>query len=189
VSYREYRKSIFNKEEVAFERKRKILDKGGRIFIEKYPMGTGTIADIEARLTDLEDSGHKIDVVINDYPEKMDLNMYGKMDKRNQINAVYEEMKRVADQRKILIHSPSQVNREALDKTLPAPQHVAEDLQKLHNSDIIIGLYPAPDLSPRHAARCICVYSRVWPEGLSAVVYWNIDVGQAIAFTAEHERK
>jgi hypothetical protein len=78
------------------------------------------------------------DVVINDYPEKMKL-PFGEY-RRDGIHEIYMNMKRIAEERKQLWFTVSQVKREALEKKLLNKGDFGEDIRKLEDVDLALGI-------------------------------------------------
>jgi len=113
---------------------------GGRLMIKKYPMGQCKPSEVERLLDYLENYCDFVpDVVINDYVDIMDLSQYSK-ELRHQINAGYVWSKGLADERRVLVATASQVNREGLDRRHVRRKHVGEDIRKLANVDAMLAI-------------------------------------------------
>ena len=118
---------------------------GGKLVIKKYPMGQCKTSEIERYLNHLSDyDGFEPDVVINDYVDIMDLSEYSK-DERHKINAGYMWSKGLADERNILVATASQLNRDGLDRRQIRRKHVAEDIRKLANVDVMLAIGRSPE--------------------------------------------
>ena len=84
------------------------------------------------------------DVVINDYVDIMDLTQYSK-ELRHQINAGYVWSKGLADKRRIVVITASQVNRDGMDRRHVMRKHVGEDIRKLANVDSMFAIGRSPE--------------------------------------------
>ncbi|NQT18555.1 MAG: hypothetical protein HQ592_02540, partial [Planctomycetes bacterium] len=129
VSSREaVRPSISNVDAVEASRK-KIAGFGGALAIRKFPTGTCSIGDLEACLTQLEMSGFVPDVLINDYADIMRMDKSSRGDPRAHSDAVYKGLRRIADERGMLVVTGTQVQRQAQERAIITANSVAEDIR------------------------------------------------------------
>lgn len=143
----EKRKSVYNKQVVAKVRKSVKANGGGRLFIQKYPMGTCTVAKLDALIEQIEVFENiKIDVCINDYADIMCV--IDTEQARDSINKIYIHLKSVADDRRLVMITMSQINEEGsralVTKGKVEGRHLAEDKRKFGNIDkgFFIGTNP-----------------------------------------------
>jgi hypothetical protein len=148
---------------------------GGRLIIKKYPMGTCTMGELRRYIEYLEMyEGFIPDVVINDYPEKMKLTA---TDKRNDvINDMYLECKGLADEKKFLMIIASQVTRDALRRSKLKQGDSAEDIRKIGNVDLALGISQVGENGNRMCAYVMA--NRHGPQFVGCLFAQNLDIGQ-----------
>lgn len=148
---------------------------GGRLMIKKYPMGTCTMGELRHYIEYLEMyEGFIPDVVINDYPEKMKLPA---SDKRNDtINDMYLECKGLADEKKFLMIIASQVTRDALKRTKLKQGDSAEDIRKIGNVDLAIGIAQVGSEGNRICETVLT--NRHGPQYVGCMFAQCLDIGQ-----------
>jgi len=110
-----WRESVYNKEKVLDVRK-KLSKFGGKLIVKKYPMGSCTPFELLAYIENLENfQNFHPDVVINDYADIM--KPFDSMKQtRDNINEIYIFLKGIADDKKLLMVTPSQVNDVGSDE-------------------------------------------------------------------------
>ena len=154
---------------------------GGKLVIKKYPMGLCTVGEFERYLDYLEVfMGFIPDIVVNDYPDIMELPGSPAEIERNKINICYKHMKRIVDQRNILMLVPSQTNREALEKPYLGKKDFAEDIRKLANCDLIIGLAQSKELTRANCQRVSIIGGRSDEDGFNCLISQNIRIGAVV---------
>jgi len=148
------------------------------IHIKKYPMGTCTIEEIERYMDHLETFHHFIpDMLVNDYVEKM--LMSSAYEGRDRINETYMNLKRIADERNILVVTASQVKTKFLESSnISEAGAPAEDARKLGNIDL--GLFFGMNRSQarRNLMQAYVLVNRSGPAKFGCVVNRNLQVGQ-----------
>lgn len=146
---------------------------GGELIIKKYPMGTCTMGELRRYIEYLEMyEGFIPDVVINDYPEKMKL---PPSDKRNDvINDVYLECKGLADEKKFLMIIASQVTRDALKRHVLKQGDSAEDIRKIGNVDLALGISNVSN----NRMRANVMANRHGLQSVGCLFSQNLDIGQ-----------
>ena len=168
--------TVGNAEEVKTCR-RKIGRLGGELIIRKYPMGSCTMGEIYRYLDYLESfEGFVPDIFINDYVEKMKI---PPSDKRNDIiNDIYINMKGIADDRKLLAVTVSQVPREALRKMKLDEKDFAEDIRKLGNTDQVIAISATEEMFQNHRMLVWFMANRHGPMKFVCKIAQNLEIGQ-----------
>jgi len=148
---------------------------GGELIIKKYPMGTCTMGELRRYIEYLEMyEGFIPDVVINDYPEKMKL---PQTEKRNDvINDIYLESKGLADEKKFLMIIASQVTRDALKRAKLRQGDSAEDIRKIGNVDLALGIAQVGEGGNRMCATVLA--NRHGPQYVGCLFAQNLDIGQ-----------
>jgi len=163
----------------AVKRVRKVVAKfGGRLFIKKYPMGLCTTDELNRYLNYLERfEGVTPDVLINDYADIMSFKGRGS-DPRHGINENYIAHKTIADERNMLVVTASQGRREAIRKKRPSQGDVAEDVRKLGNVDVMVGVCQTDEMVNEGMGSMWVVVNRDGPMDVGCSILMNLDIGQ-----------
>ncbi len=170
--------SVFDQPKVIQARK-KAARFGGDLIIRKYPMGYCTMNEIIRYLDYLETyEGFIPDVLINDYPEKMKLPQ--NIERRDAINDYYILSKGISDDRKLLMITVSQVTRNALQKRTLGQKDPAEDIRKLGNADLILGISQTRTQSTENRMCCTVMANRHGIQDIGCVFATNLDIGQFV---------
>ena len=101
-------------------------------------------------------------------------------DRREGINNCYMSLKRIADERNVLIIIPSQTTREALEKARLGRKDFAEDIRKLANVDLVIALAQSEILARENRMRIMVLAARSEEDRFECLVSQNIRIGQAV---------
>lgn len=150
---------------------------GGRLIIRKYPMGSCTMDEIVRYLDYLESfEGFIPDVVINDYIEKMQ--MPAGPHRRDYIDRAYIQSKGIADDRKLLMITASQVTREALRKKRIDQRDFAEDIRKLGNVDQVFAICQNEKQAKQGRMMMWVLANRHGPMDFGCQFNQNLDIGQ-----------
>ena len=159
---------------------------GGRLIIKKYPMGTADMHEIDRYLRYLEQfEGIVPDVLINDYADIM-APIDPKKAGRDQINETYIYHKRLADERNMLVVTGSQATREAIEKKSFSMKDFAEDIRKVANSDLCIGVCQTKEQEALNISRAVVVFARDQNVvGAEVVFGHNLDIGQLVTWEAD----
>jgi replicative DNA helicase len=167
--------SIYNPK--AIRRTRRTWRKlGGRLIIRKYPMGTCTSQEIERYLNYLETYYHFTpDILINDYVDIMNI---GSKDRREEINQLYIDHKKIADERDILVVTVSQTNRAALLKAKLERTDFAEDIRKLANVDVALAISADELQVQKQEMRVWILGGRSVKDFCGCYIKQNLDIGQ-----------
>ena len=181
-NYIEHRPSVYDAGAVHTVR-RHVARTGGRLIIKKYPMGTCTMRDVDAYLTHLEKfEGIVPDVLINDYADIM-AHTDTRMSYRDQINATYIWHKRLADERGMLVVTASQATRAAIERPRFSMKDFAEDIRKVANCDLALGICQTPLEDEEEIGRAIVVASRSTKQtGLEVAFGMTLDAGQYVTW-------
>ena len=156
---------------------RKVIRRyGGELIIRKYPMGVCTMDEIDRYLDYLETmEGFVADVVINDYIEKMKLPVHDRCD---YINQMYIDSKRIADERKVLMITVSQVKRDALRKKKLDQKDFAEDIRKLGNTDLVYAISQTEAEAQAGRMLWYVMANRHGAMDYGSVFTQNLEIGQ-----------
>lgn len=154
---------------------------GGNLIIKKYPMGACSLGELNRYLDYLEIFEHFVpDIFINDYPDIMKLPLSDSTANRDRLNRCYIDLKRIADERNILIIVPSQTTREALEKAHLSRKDFAEDIRKLANVDLVIALAQSKNLAEENRMRITVMAARSDEDRSECLISQNIRIGQVV---------
>lgn len=179
------RPTIYNANAVT-EARRIISRFGGRLIIKKYPMGSASMIEVDRYLRYLEQfEGVVPDVLINDYADIM-APIDSRKDGRDQINDSYIYHKRIADERNILVVTGSQATRDSLNKKKFSMKDFAEDIRKVANSDLSIGICQTDDQEELGISQAVVVFSRN-AKNVGAEAYFGscLELGQMVCWEAD----
>jgi len=156
---------------------RKLLQRyGGRLFIKKYPMSTCTMGELERYLDYLERYKNFIpDVLINDYPEVMKFDP--RKQTRDNINEIYKDHKRLADERNMLVITLSQATRKAIRTQRLKMGDFAEDIRKLGNVDTVYGVCQTYKQVKKRIGTIYIIAAREGEMDIGCGFVMNLDFG------------
>jgi replicative DNA helicase len=160
--------SIWDEEAVSSTRRR-VQRFGGRLIVRKYPMGACTMSEIRRYVNYLETfEDFNPDVIVNDYADIMA--PMNPNDHRDNLNKLYIQHKRLADERNCLVITVSQVRRDAISRERMDMKDFAEDIRKAANVDMAIAI-------------CQSEHQKKWQQGaLWIVANRDGEQGQGIRF-------
>lgn len=150
---------------------------GGNLIIKKFPMGSCSTADLDRYLSYLETYERFIpDVVINDYADVMAMD--GTKETRHQINECYIWHKKLADSKRCIVFTASQVRREAIKKQRITGADFAEDIRKFANVDIALALCQT-DIQKKYQEMLLYIIAnRTGPQDRGCYIQTCFDIGQ-----------
>jgi archaellum biogenesis ATPase FlaH len=133
----------------------------GKLFIKQFPTGRARIRDIEAWLDELEEQGHKVDLLVVDYLYLFQPNEKFE-ERRMNIGQAAIDLRGLACTKSIPIWTASKGNRAALEKEILGPKDFAEDISQFWVLDFLIALCQSnaeAQVKPERA-RLILSYAR-----------------------------
>lgn len=150
---------------------------GGRLIVKKYPMYSATAEELERYLDYLERFENFVpDIMINDYPDIMKTNPNNAT--RDNLNILYMTHKRWADDRNMLVAVVSQARREAIRAKRLTMKDFAEDIRKLSNVDLAIGICQTDAQSEAGLAVLYVLAARTGRSDVGCGIVQNLDIGQ-----------
>lgn len=174
--------SVFDRAAV-LEARRNVRRFGGRLLIKKYPMGTCSMQEVDRYLNYLECfEGIIPDVLLNDYADIM-APVDPRKQLRDQINETYIWHKRIADERNILVVTASQATRQAIEKERFSIKDFAEDIRKIGNCDLAIGVCQSPTQAEQGICRAVLLASRNTKDvGIETSFGSALEIGRLVAW-------
>lgn len=182
---------VYNKERAKEYRKR-LKSWGGVLHIKKYPMDSCSPIDLDNYIGNLENfHNFKADVVINDYADVMAPIDSGK-DTRNSINQTYKYLKRIADERNLLMITMSQMNDDGVRQIARfgnfSGSHLAEDKRKFANIDKGLYVGATPELESRQETIVGVFANRSGVQGQKCIIGQNLKIGQFAVYSKKYKR-
>lgn len=117
------------------------LPADAKLIIKEYPMKSASIQTIQSHLSRLKLKGITPHVVIIDYGDLLrNVETSFREEKRNGLEAIWQDMKALAQTLKIPVVTATQTNRTGYGADIIMPDQVSEDFSKIMTADIIITL-------------------------------------------------
>ena len=117
----------------------KLKKLGAGLHIKDYTASTASVLDFRAYLERLESKGFKFGLIIVDYADLMyHPGKYG--DKRHELTAISQGLRRIASEFKVPLWTASQAGRKAGEAGRTTLWDIAEDIGKANTADIIIAI-------------------------------------------------
>ncbi len=128
---------VYKDFDIIREKRKQFLSGGGCLHIKKYPMKTCSVDQMDNYIDYVEQYHDFIpDVIITDYLTIMNISEYSK-ETRHQIDGGYTNLKRIADERQVILFTASQVTTGALSKESIHMEDLAEDKRIAGNVDLL----------------------------------------------------
>ena len=113
----------------------------GQFLLKSLPSRTLKPSGIERDIKEYRDKGINIDVVAVDYADIMSADRrFRPEDKRLEVGSIYEELRRIAKEYKIVVYTATQGNRSSLNKPVVDLDNIAEDFSKAFTADYVVCL-------------------------------------------------
>lgn len=168
------------KEQVMQKSGRFLRNYGDRLRMKDYPAYSASVEDIEADLQELEAvEGFIPDAIVIDYADILSDGAGSTHSERERLDAIWKKLKRMAGQRKCLVVTASQTNRASIEKANITQTDTAEDIRKLAQVDVMIGLNQTEDEKREGVMRMNIVAHRHRPfyGRRQVLVYQDLAVG------------
>ncbi len=186
----EVRDTAYNHELIIKNRKR-LGKNGGKLIIKKFPMGSCSAVDLNNFLEKLESfHGFKADVVVTDYADVMK-SIKEHKEKWDNLNDTYQYLKRIADERQLVMVTMSQINREGLKAAYYEGKidatHVAGDIRKIATIDKGFFIATPRELEDQNEMVFGCFANRSKAQG-GCILGYNYTIGQFCTYSYKPER-
>ena len=162
-----------------------------RIQVLEVPMGTTTVAEINAAMDRLEKvKGFRPDLLVVDYADVLAASKHHK-EFRHGLTAIYTELKELARNRNIVAWTASQFNAAGTNESLKENSNITtthgnESGAKAHYADLIVGIARTKDELENGSARLIIVKNRIG-GGVGYTLRVFPDFARARLFTGRSE--
>lgn len=138
----------------------------GRLFIKEFPTKSATVQTIRSYLQRLAATkDFKPDIVIVDYADLLRATR-GFGDKRHELEAVYEELRCLAQELNCVIITADQTNRSGLDMEVVTIGQIGESYAKATVCDVIITVSRRMEDKQSNSGRIFIAKSRLGRDGI-----------------------
>lgn len=147
-----------------------------KLFIKEFATGSLTVRGLEAYLESLERVHNFIpDFLTLDYADLMQVDA---KNYRQELGAVYKDLRGLAVDRNLALITASQSNRAGADAKLLSDTHVAEDFSKIATADCVITYNQTAAERTRNIARLFVANGRVEADKFAVLITQSYASGQ-----------
>lgn len=138
----------------------------GRLFIKEWPTKTASVQTIRAYLQRLQATKEFIpDMLIVDYADLL-RGSKGYADKRFELEGVYEELRALSQEFKIIVITADQTNRSGLDMEVVTIGQIGESYAKATVCDVIMTISRRMEDKQSDSGRLFLAKSRLGQDGM-----------------------
>jgi archaellum biogenesis ATPase FlaH len=138
----------------------------GRLFIKEFPTKTATVQTIRSHIQRLQATKEFIpDMVIVDYADLL-RGSRGYGDKRFELEGIYEELRALAQEFKVVLVTADQTNRSGLDMEVVTIGQIGESYAKATVCDVIMTVSRRADDKTTNSGRLFIAKSRLGQDGM-----------------------
>lgn len=153
--------------------------KSGGLYVFDMSTGGCTVSDMEATLKNAEYYDNKcIDILIADYADIMEAEN-PKLDYRNQLNSIWKGLKVLAEERKILVITASQLDRSTLSGK-GGTGNIAEDIRKFSHVSHWITLLQTAEEKEAGVMRTTVEGRHDYFSSKELVLLQNLSIGRPV---------
>jgi replicative DNA helicase len=178
VKQKDIRPSIYNLDEVTKQRRKFRKIGNGGLQIVAFNRGRINYMDVDRIIDELEErKGFYVDVVIVDYLGIMKNTQPGQT-KKERIGENCLGLKEIAAMRNIIALSAMQGNRRAMESRIFHSHLVADDIDTIFNSDLVLAICQTEIEEKNNQARMYIANYRHGRQHLQIGIYRDLEVGQ-----------
>ena len=144
----------------------KVQDLEGSLIIKEYPTKSASPATIKNHLERLQHRGIKPDMIIIDYADLLRPVSKQKMEKRHELETIYEDLRALAQEFKCPCYTASQTNRSGLNAEVITMESISEAFNKCFVSDFIFTVSRTVQDKNTNSGRVFIAKNRNGPDGL-----------------------
>lgn len=137
----------------------------GNLIIKEYPTKSASTNTIRAHLEKLRRQSFTPDVVIVDYGDLLKPLSAGKREKRDELEAIYEELRAIAQEYDAALWTASQTNRTGLNAEVITLDAIAEAYSKCFVADFIFTVSRTIEDKQGNGGRTLVAKNRNGREG------------------------
>lgn len=157
--------------------------RGGRLHVAKLPQRTTTVKDLEAYLDILAIEEALIpDVVVVDYPKEMSATNPEGLEKHEQLEEIYSELRSLGERRRHIVWTAAQLKAAGLEKRMAGRGDTGNALAIEQLVDVMVAIGRTAEEEKDHLARFGIAASRFCQSGTStAPLSTAYDQGRILA--------
>jgi replicative DNA helicase len=149
----------------------------GELIIREYPMGKTTVSTIESHINKVKDLGIKPDLILIDYIDLLSTRKKS-VDRKSEIDDIYQSTKGLARELDIPIWSVSQVNRAGAKDDVIEGDKAAGSYDKMMITDLSMSLSRKKEDKINGTGRLHIMKNRYGMDGHTFQVKVNTSTGQ-----------
>ena len=164
------------------DRKTEIRDElkniDGTLIVKEYPTKTATTNTIRAHIEKLKQQGIVPDMIIVDYADLL-RTLSTRREKREELESIYEELRAIMMENKVVGWTASQTNRTGLQAEIITMQSISEAFNKCFIADLIFSVSRTVEDKQKNGGRIYIAKNRNGQDGLVFSIFMdtaNIDI-------------
>lgn len=139
----------------------------GQLFIKEWPTKSATVQTIRAYLQRLQATiGFVPDMLVVDYADLLRGGGKGFADKRHELESVYEDLRALSQEFKIVVITADQTNRSGLEMEIVTIQQIGESYAKATVCDVIMTISRRMEDKQANGGRLFVAKSRLGQDGV-----------------------
>ena len=150
-----------------------IKDIKGQLIVKEYPTRSASVQTIKNHLEKLNTRGITPDAIIIDYADLLKPTFFKNEEKRHQLEAIYEDLRGVAQINKCPVWTASQTNRSGLNAEVITMESISEAFNKCFVADFIFTLSRTIEDKSTNSGRVFVAKNRNGPDGLVYPIFMD----------------
>jgi len=151
---------------------KEIKDVDGELIIKEWPTGQASTQSIKRHIEKVQRRGTNVDVIIVDYADLL-RPVQNQQQKRDNLQAIYEELRGIAKEFEVAAWTASQTNRKGLNKEVITMEEISEAFNKCFVSDFIFTLSRTIDDKNLNTGRVFVAKNRNGPDGMVYPIFMD----------------
>lgn len=143
----------------------------------KKAVSSMAVRDLHAKLSELQDSGFRIDLIIDDYADLLKASRKYS-DRRFELTDIYNSLKNLAEEFNCPLWTASQSRRSSHSKEIITMEDIAEDINKVSIADVVISICQSKEEKDSNRCRLFTAKIR---DGVSGMAFAAKFYGQTQA--------
>ena len=143
-----------------------VLDIPGSLTVKEYPTKSASVVTIRNHLEKVTARGTKPDLIIVDYADLLKAVGDPRIEKRHQLESLYEDLRALAQEFDCPVWTASQTNRTALNAEVITIESISEALSKCFVADFIVSVSRTMQDRDANTGRLIVNKNRNGPDGM-----------------------
>jgi len=144
----------------------------GRLIIKEYPTRLASPSTIRTHLERLYRQNIPVDMIIIDYGDLLSIKSKNN-EKRHELEAIYEELRSIAQEYEVPVWTASQTNRSGLNAAVITMEAISEAFNKCFVADFIFTITRTNDDKNTNGGRIFIAKNRNGPDGLVFPIFMD----------------